>query len=171
MNAIVLGAELQASQANLVIDWTDLTVGFNSWRGECLHHFAQAEAAVSAALVALSREPDATVVLPHLIGSRYDELDRALMTSEAADRKAALLALRCFRKHDKLRVFLCHGVATLLASQTGEWHAVVNLLAFRNGAAVHEELFLSRSRAATRFETLRVEGQRLGQKLTALMQG
>ena len=170
MNALALGTELQVAQANPVIDWTDLTVAFNSWRGECLRHFARAEAAVSAALVALSREPDATVALPHLVGSRYDELDRALMTSEAADRKAALLALRCFRKHDKLRVFLCHGVATLLASQAGEWHAVMNLLAFRNGAAVHEELFLSRSKAAIRFETLRVEGQRLSQKLAALAQ-
>ncbi len=167
MNAIVLGTDFQGPQTDPVIDWAELAGSFNRWRGECLHHFARAEAAVSAALLALSHEPTTSITLPHLVGARYDELDRALMTGEAP-RKAALLALRCFRKHDKLRVFLCHGVATLLASRSGEWHAVMNLLAFRNGVAVHDELFLTRAKAIARFEILRVEGQRLSQKLTAL---
>ena len=168
MNALVLGTDLHVSQANPVIDWTELAFAFNGWRGECLDHFVRAEGAVSAALLALSHEPGIIITLPHLVGARYDELDRALMSNDSANWKAALSALRCFRKHDKLRVFLCHGVATLLASRTGEWHVIMNLLAFRNGIAVHEELFLTRDKAIARFKGLRVEGDRLNQKLTEL---
>ena len=151
--------------------WSALSAAVNLWRGRCLHLFARAEAAVSEALLLLAKDPASNVTLPLMVGARFDELDRVLATKNDPASKAALAALRGARSHDRLRVFLCHGVATVLSDRTGSWHVLLELIAFRNGVEARDELFLTSGKAMARYSTLNADSNRLCQKLAALAAG
>jgi hypothetical protein len=106
--------------------------------------------------------------LPTLVGARYDTLDQLLTARTDPPAQAALAALRTMRQHDQLRVFLCHGVSTPLSDRKGEWNVLLRLLAFRNGAAVRDELFLTAAKAEATRAALNAAGQRLEHSLAAL---
>ena len=110
----------------------EAVVRVNEWRGRCMDAFARAEAAVVESLLGIGLGPAGTPArrLPHLVGQRFERLAASL--AEAApegggDAAAAAAALAAFRIHDRLRPFLCHGVASVALDRRARFVVVLRL--------------------------------------------
>lgn len=119
--------------------WEDATFAANAWRGKAIQLFAQAELAVSEALVLLAATPGRgeRVRMRRLVGQRFEDLAEALTGAFAEEGARAADALKTFRQHEELRPLLCHGAAKLAIDRNGRWLIVLKLIAFRARATEH----------------------------------
>ena len=147
------------------IQWEDAIAQVNCWRGECLQSFAQSETAVTETLLLLNAVPvrGASVKLPHLIGQRFEALKLAtgpegIFASEGAK---AHDAISTYMLSEKIRAFLCHGIAKVMLERSGRWTVIFDLTTLRAKKCDCTRLAVTQAEA---IETLQ-EIKRCGSKL------
>ena len=141
-----MNAQTHIANGTLLIDFGAACARLNRWRGEMIENFARCEQAVTETIAALNMAGIEVqgAKYPHLVGQRYERLDRILSSPlvQSGHRNAALAAVRRFRNHDAVRAMLCHGVTKFAVDRKGEWVAVMTLMSFKAGAALTDKLAL-----------------------------
>lgn len=154
------------------ICWDKLYAEVNAWRGECMHHIAVAERAVTETLLLLdSVKPDGTKIkLQHLIGQRFADLSAATGPESpfAEAGKAAHNAIENYRKHEAFRALLCHGVAQVTATRGGAWLLIIRSLSIRAQQAKETTAIFEKSDAEKKLAQLKSDGQKLASNLGQL---
>jgi hypothetical protein len=167
MNALTLIAESPAADA-----WDEATERVNAWRGQALHRYAEAEWAVSEALIALRvASPDKKPIkLRRLVGQRFEDLRCAVGPDGpfAKDGAKAAAALAAFAPHEALRPFLCHGTAKVTLDRHKRWLVVLRVLAFSNKTAARESCALSENDAKAVLTELTAASRALRSELQSL---
>lgn len=145
----------------------------NDWKAACLQFFAQAEEAVTEALIALNEiERGATEIgLRHYRGQKLEDLGNAIGPCGLfADKgKMASNALMDFRIHDNLRIHLAHSVTYVLIEGSGDWIIVFRHLALQDRKSRRETLMIDKADAIALQEELRRKTQSLIRNLTNLV--
>lgn len=105
--------------------WDRVTAHFNQWRGACIAVFAEAEASVTATLLALGHTSGSL----NLVGQRFDTLEGAIAADGALDGhgRAAIRKLTEFRSHLAFRAMLCHGAAQITLDRRGGWVVILRM--------------------------------------------
>lgn len=161
MNAPILQNAFQTDS------WPEAIAKANAWRGRCINSFARAETAVSETLLIL--DDGSGVGLQHLIGQRFEAIEKALLSGEYGSEHPKLpKVLAAFRQHDSLRPFLCHGVGKVTLDRAGEWQIVLRVLTFRMKEASRSVLVIDQREAATIADSLQKAEQRLSTELAKL---
>jgi hypothetical protein len=154
------------------ICWDKLYSEVNAWRGECMHHIAAAEKAVTETLLLLDGvKPDgAKIKLRHLIGQRFEDLSAATGPdgpfAEAGE--AAHKAIENYRQHEAFRTLLCHGVAQVTATRSGAWVLVIRSLSIRARQAEETTAVFEKDDAEKKLAQLKSDGQKLASNLGQL---
>ena len=121
------------------IYWDKLYAEVNAWRGECMHHIAVAERAVTETLLVLdgAKREGAKFPLRHLIGQRFEDISKATNADGpfAEEGKAAHKAIESYRQYETFRALLCHGVTQVTATRGGGWLLVIRSLSIRSKQA------------------------------------
>lgn len=144
--------------------WTRAARAADMFRGGFVHLHARGEASISEALLALSEaSASQSVSLPHLGGQRLAELRRVVDTrkKECSHMPHVISVLDGFQRFERLRGFICHGVATLVLDQRNQWGLGYKLLCFKSKAAVRETIFLTQDDAAALLTELEAAVDRL----------
>lgn len=117
--------------------FADAYARVNQWRGRCIDALTRAEEAVTNCLVVLAEVPDRglSVMLPHLLGQRYEALCQAIGKDGpfAVEGVNAVRALETFRSHSDFRCELCHGVGRISLDRSGRWVLVLRTTSLRSG--------------------------------------
>lgn len=154
------------------ICWDKLYAEVNAWRGECMHHIAVAERAVTETLLVLdSVKTDGTKFpLRHLIGQRFEDLSAAISGDGPFVEigKAAHKAIVDYRHHEAFRALLCHGVAQVTVTRYGAWLLVIRSLSIRTRQPEEITAVFEKSEAERRLVQLKADGQKLVSKLGQL---
>lgn len=154
--------------------WNKLYAEVNAWRGECMHHIAAAEKAVTETLLALDAvKPDgAKVQLRHLIGQRLDDLAVAIGAEGpfAEAGKAAAKSLEKWREHEAFRASLCHGVVQVTMTRGGGWLLAIRNLTIRARQAETKIVVIEKAEAEAKLKQLARDGQKLASVLGQLRQ-
>jgi hypothetical protein len=154
------------------ICWDKLYAEVNAWRGECMHHIALAERAITETLLVLdSVKPEgAKFPLRHLIGQRFEDISAATSSdgSFAEEGKAAHKAIENYRQHESFRALLCHGVAQVSATRGGAWLLIIRSLSIRARQAEETTAIFEKSVAEERLVQLKSDGQKLASNLGQL---
>jgi hypothetical protein len=154
------------------ICWDKLYAEVNAWRGECMHHIASAEKAVTETLLFLdSVKPEGTKIkLRHLIGQRFEDLSVATGPDGpfAEAGKASRKAIETFRQHEAFRSLLCHGVAQVTATRSGAWLLVIRSLSIRARPAEETTVIFEMIDAKKKLAQLKFDGQKLASNLGQL---
>ena len=152
--------------------WDEAVKSVNLWRGEAVYCFAEAETAVSETILLLRSLSlgDQQLRLPHLIGQRYEVLASAIGEggSFAKEGAKAAAALSDFRKHERLRAFLCHGTAKVTLDKHGKWLALLKVLSFEKGREESRSEVYEENEAATILAQLRKTSRQLRATLQSL---
>ena len=147
------------------ICWDTLYAEVNAWRGECMHHIAVAEKAVTETLLLLdSVKPEAMkIALRHLIGQRFEDLSAATGPGGpfAEASKAAHKAIEGYREHESFRALLCHGVAQVTATRNGAWLLVIRSLSIRAKQAEETKAVFEKTDADKKLAQLKSDGKKL----------
>lgn len=151
------------------VDWDDAIAQVNRWRGDCLQSFAQSETAVTETLLLLNAVAvkGSVVKLPHLIGQRFEALRLATGPEGAFASEGAKAhdAISAFLVREKLRAFLCHGVAKVALERSGSWIAIFNLTTLRAQRCERTQLVVTQAEANGMLQEIKQCGSRLGTAL------
>lgn len=154
------------------ICWDKLYAEVNAWRGECMHHIAVAERAVTETLLLLdSVKPEGSKIkLQHLIGQRFEDLSAATGPEGpfAEAGKSAHKAIENYRQHESFRTLLCHGVAQVTATRNGPWLLVIRSLSIRARQAEETTEIFEKGDAEKKLRQLKSDGQKLTSNLGQL---
>lgn len=154
--------------------WNKLYAEVNAWRGECMHHIAAAEKAVTETLLVLdaAKPEGAKVQLRHLIGQRLDDLAVAIGADGpfAEAGKAAAKSLEKWREHETFRASLCHGVVQVTMTRGGGWLLAIRNLTIRARQAETQILVIEKTEAEEKLKQLSSDAQKLGSVLGQLRQ-
>jgi hypothetical protein len=149
--------------------WDRLYAVVNAWRGECMHHIAAAEKAVTETLLLLdSVKPEgAKIPLRHLIGQRFEDLSAATGPDGpfAEAGKAAHKAMENYRQHEPFRTLLCHGVAQVTVTRNGDWLLMIRSLSIRARQAEETTAIFEKGDAEKKLAQLKSDGQKLASDL------
>lgn len=150
--------------------WDAAASAANSWRGQAIQIFAQAEWAVSETLerLVMYSRSGSNVRLRRLVGQRFEDLDTALAEHFAGDAKKASEALAKFRRHEHLRPALCHGVSKLALDRNGNWLIILKLVVFRGRAVERTAQTIEQKDAETLLKSLRDDARELASALQSL---
>jgi len=145
--------------------WVTALAAVRDWRGQAIHHFTVAEAAVTETLLVLADVPDrgAQVRLRHLVGQRFADLAAAIGPGGPFEPEgaAAAAALAAFAPHESLRTTLCHGRAKVWTDAYGDWLVTFEMLALRNRTGVRDTVLYDSARAAAALAGLKADTQTL----------
>ncbi|MEP9401431.1 hypothetical protein [Sphingomonas sp. VNH70] len=137
----------------------------NAWRGQMLHIFAKAEAAVTEALAGMAALPERGigVRLPHLVGQRFEALADAMNSGgNFAGEGVAIRPLAMRMKDDlPLRAALAHGVGRVTIDRAGRWTMILRTTGLKAGQLT-SDISVVEERDA---ETVRDDLQRTMQQL------
>ncbi|WP_373475951.1 hypothetical protein [Sphingorhabdus sp.] len=154
------------------ICWDKLYAEVNAWRGECMHHIAVAERAITETLLVLDgAKPDGTKFpLRHLIGHRFEDISAATGPDGpfAEEGKAAHKAIENYRRHEAFRTLLCHGVAQVTVTRGGAWLLIIRSLSIRPRQAEETTAIFEKSVAEEKLVQLKSDGQKLASNLGQL---
>ena len=154
------------------ICWDKLYAEVNAWRGECMHHIAVAERAVTETLLVLDgAKPEGTKFpLRHLIGQRFEDIAAATGPDGpfAEEGKAAHKAIENYRQNEAFRALLCHGVAQVTATRGGAWLLIIRSLSIRVRQAEETTAIFEKSVAEEKLVQLKSDGQKLASNLGLL---
>jgi hypothetical protein len=147
------------------ICWDKLYAEVNAWRGECMHHIAVAERAVTETLLVLDSVKSEGTKFPlrHLIGQRFEDISAATGPDGpfADTGKAAHNAIENYRKHEAFRALLCHGVAQVTATRSGAWLLIIRCLSIRARQAEELTAIFEKNDAEQKLVQLKSDGQKL----------
>lgn len=154
------------------ICWDSLYSEVNAWRGECMHHIAVAEKAVTETLLLLhSVKPECTKIrLRHLIGQRFEDLSAATGPNGpfAKVGNAAHTSIENYRRHEAFRTLLCHGVAQVTATRNGDWLLVIRTLSIRARQGDETTVTYQKVDGERKLAQLRTDGHKLASTLGQL---
>jgi len=154
------------------VPWARIATEVNAWRGACLQSFAQAEAAVTEALLFLSNvdQHGPAVQLRHLVEQRFEDLAQAIGPEGgfAAEGCAAHDALVRFRTHERLRAHLAHDVARIAVERNGTWVVILRHLSIRSGNAERGTVAFEQAEAAEVLSEMKRKAQQLDAALDKL---
>jgi hypothetical protein len=149
--------------------WDKLYAEVNAWRGECMHHIAAVEKAVTETLLLLDavKPEGAKIPLRHLIGQRFEDLSAATGPGGpfAEAGKAAHKAMENYRQHEPFRTLLCHGVAQVTVMRNGAWLLVIRSLSIRARQAEETTAIFEKGDAEKKLAQLKADGQKLASDL------
>ena len=152
--------------------WNAAIASANTWRGQAIQCFAQAEAAVSETLLALiTIQPQGSnIKLRRLVGQRFEDLQMALSSEGvfAVEGRHAHGALVDFRRLEPLRPALCHGVAKVSLERNGQWVLLLKVLAFTGKSHERQVVAFEQRDAEQALAALKRHGQKLGSALGSL---
>lgn len=132
----------------------DIAAGeINGWRGRCLNLFAKAERAVALTLE-IANQQNASLTIRHLSGQRLADLAKfaegiGQMTEK--QHKALLFALESWQRVECKRVYLAHGVLTVLLDRQADWHVQLDFTRYLTKSREPQRWNCSR-REAEQFE-------------------
>ena len=154
------------------IYWDKLYAEVNAWRGECMHHIAVAERAVTETLLVLdgAKREGAKFPLRHLIGQRFEDISKATNADGpfAEEGKAAHKAIESYRQYETFRALLCHGVTQVTATRGGGWLLVIRSLSIRSKQADETIAIFEKVDAEKKLAQLKSDGQKLASNLGQL---
>jgi hypothetical protein len=154
------------------ICWDKLYAEVNAWRGECMHHIAVVERAVTETLLALDRAiPEGTKFpLRHLIGQRFEDISAATSAGGpfAEAGKAAHKAIEKYRQYEAFRALLCHGVAQVTVTRGGAWLLVIRSLSIRARQGEETMAIFDKADAEKKLAHMKSDGQKLASILGQL---
>lgn len=157
------------STTNDDIEWDDAIAQVNRWRGECLQTFAQTETAVTETLLLLNGVAlkGSSVKLPHLIGQRFEALRLATgpegtFASEGAKAHGAISK---YLVNEKLRAFLCHGIAKVTLERSGSWIVIFDLTTIRAQKCDRTRLAVTQAEAIETLQEIKRSGSKLKTEL------
>lgn len=167
MNIIGQPAHADASPA-----WGEVIRSANAWRGQTIHHLAQAEWWVTEALLVLAGVPvrGGEVRFGTLLGQRLEGLRQAVGAEGPFAREgvAASKALEAFRPFEPMRSALCHGASRISVDPQGRWVLVLRLIAIRNRVPEHSTIVYEQEDAEAKLQELQQCVQRLRATLDGL---
>lgn len=145
--------------------WEHAIAQVNRWRGSCVQRFAQTETAVTETLLVLNAVPEKgpSVKLPHLIGQRFEALKFVLGPEGAFAKEGTIAheAVTAFLVRERLRAFLCHGIAKVALERSGNWIAIFNLTTLRSLKCDRTQLVVTQVEANAILEELKLNGNKL----------
>ncbi len=157
------------SEEQTEIFWDKVYTEVNAWRGECMHHIACAEKAVTDTLFVLDavKPEGAKIPLRHLIGQRFEDLSVAIgPDGPFADvGKAVHKSIETYRQHEAFRTLLCHGVAQVTVTRNGTWLLVIRSLSIRARQAEFTTAIFEKGEAEKKLALLKSDGQKLASDL------
>jgi hypothetical protein len=162
---LLVNMQVAVSNSSDELPWSRVAVEVNAWRGACIQSFAQAEAAVTEALLFLSgvSQRGKTVQLRHLIGQRLDDLAQAVGPGGGFAEEGGIAhdALTAFRIHEGLRAHLAHDVARIAVERNGTWVVVFRHLSIRSRNAERGTVAFEQADAAYVLSELKRKTQQL----------
>jgi hypothetical protein len=154
------------------LSWSQASACANIWRAQAMQAFAQAEAAVSEALIAIHQVPKrgAAVALRHLIGQCFEDLAKATGEGGAfeVEGRGSVKALANFMKHIEFRNVLCHGVMKLTKDRSDNWIIIMRVSTFKGGKTEHTTHACEENNAMILLGEVQAASQRLCATLGSL---